>query len=51
MRVSEIHSLIYLRSLTFWLLNVLESGREVKILHDNRRRNKNIILCEGSIAV
>jgi hypothetical protein len=51
MRVSEIHSLIYLRSLNFWLLNVLESGREGTILRDNRHRNKTIILREGSIVV
>jgi hypothetical protein len=51
MRVSEIHSIIYLQSLTFWLLNALESDREVTILHDNRRRNKTIILREVSIAV
>jgi len=30
---------------------VLESGREVTILHENGRRNKTIILREGSIAV
>ena len=46
MRVSEIHSLIYLRSLIFSLINVLESGREVTILQDNRCRNKTVILRE-----
>jgi hypothetical protein len=40
MRVSENHSLIYLRSLIFLLLNVFESGLEVTILDNNRRRNK-----------